>query len=82
MLELRPIRPDEVNAHTDATARAFYDELHPDARALWAAECEPERTLDAFEDGEIVATSGLLTRELTVPGGVVPIGAGVDHAHL
>ena len=76
MLELRPIRPDEVNAHTDATARAFYDELHPDARALWAAECEPERTLDAFEDGEIVATSGLLTRELTVPGGVVPM-AGV-----
>jgi predicted acetyltransferase len=76
VLELRPIRPDEVNAHTDATARAFYDELHPDARALWAAECEPERTLDAFEDGEIVATSGLLTRELTVPGGVVPM-AGV-----
>jgi predicted acetyltransferase len=76
VLELRPIRPDEVNAHTDATARAFYDELHPDARALWAAECEPERTLDAFEDGEIVATSGLLTRELTVPGRVVPM-AGV-----
>ena len=85
MLELRPIRPDEVNAHTDATARAFYDELQPDARALWAAECEPERTLDAFEDGEIVATSGLLTRELTVPGGVVPmagvtsIGVRADH---
>jgi predicted acetyltransferase len=85
VLEIRPIRPDEVNAHTDATARAFYDELHPDARALWAAECEPERTLDAFEDGEIVATSGLLTRELTVPGGVVAmagvtsVGVRADH---
>jgi predicted acetyltransferase len=85
VLELRPIRPDEVTAHTDATARAFYDELHPDARALWAAECEPERTLDAFEDGEIVATSGLLTRELTVPGGVVgmagvtSVGVRPDH---
>jgi predicted acetyltransferase len=85
VLELRPIRPDEVNAHTDATARAFYDELHPDARTLWAAECEPERTLDAFEDGEIVATSGLLTRELTVPGGVVAmagvtsVGVRADH---
>ncbi|HEX4691432.1 MAG TPA: GNAT family N-acetyltransferase [Solirubrobacteraceae bacterium] len=85
MLELRPIHPDEVTAHTDATARAFYDELHPEARALWAAECEPERTLDAFEDGEIVATSGLLTRELTVPGGVVgmagvtSVGVRPDH---
>jgi predicted acetyltransferase len=83
--ELRPIRPDEVGAHVDATARAFYDELHPDRRALWAAECEPERTLDAFADGEIVATSGLLSRELTVPGAVVPmagvtsVGVRVDH---
>jgi predicted acetyltransferase len=84
-IELRPIRPDQVDAHVDATARAFYDELEPDARALWAAECEPERTLDAFADGEIVATSGLLSRELTVPGAVVPmagvtsVGVRADH---
>jgi predicted acetyltransferase len=76
-LELRPIRPDEVDAHVDATGRAFYDDLHPDARALWAAECEPERTLDAFADGDIVATSGLLSRELSVPGGAVVPMAGV-----
>jgi predicted acetyltransferase len=74
--EMRPVRADEVDAHLDATARAFYDETHPDLRALWTRECEPERTLDVFAGDEIVGTSGLLTRQLTVPGAVVPM-AGV-----
>ena len=84
-IELRPIRPDELNAHLDATAEAFYDELHPAVRALRAADCEPERTLDAFSDGAIVATSELVTRELTVPGATVPmagvtaVGVRADH---
>lgn len=83
--ELRAVGPDEVDAHIEATAAAFYDELHPDTRALWRSECEPERTLDAFADGRIVATSGLLTRELTVPGatlpmaGVTAVGVQADH---
>jgi len=83
--ELRPVRPDEVDAHLEATVDAFYDELHPDTRVLWARECEPERTLDVFAAGEIVATSGLLTRELTVPGATVPmagvtsVGVRADH---
>jgi predicted N-acetyltransferase YhbS len=84
-LELRPIRPEQARAHTEATARAFYDTLHPDALALWAAQTEPERTLDVFDGDDIVATSGLLTRELTVPGAVVPmagvtsVGVRADH---
>jgi predicted acetyltransferase len=84
-LDLRPVSPDEVDAHAAATAAAFYKELHPSRRELWRAECEPERTLDAFADGEIVATSGLITRELTVPGATVPmagvtsVGVRADH---
>jgi predicted acetyltransferase len=75
-LQLRPIRPDEVDAHVGATAEAFYAENDPEVHALWARECEPERTLDVFDGDDIVGTSALLTRELTVPGATVPM-AGV-----
>jgi predicted N-acetyltransferase YhbS len=36
---------------------------------------EPERSLAWFDDGAIVATAGALTRELAVPGGVLPCAA-------
>ena len=35
---------------------------------------EPERSLAARRDGEIVGTAGIYTRRMAVPGGVVPAG--------
>jgi predicted acetyltransferase len=35
---------------------------------------EPERSLTAWRDGEVVGTAGIYTRLLAVPGGVIPAG--------
>ena len=37
---------------------------------------EPERSLAGLDDGQIVATAGIYTRDMTVPGGPQPV-AGV-----
>lgn len=75
--EIRPIRPDEVDAFLLATVDAFQEEPHDDELALWRRLIEPERTLAGFFDDAIVATSGLLTSRLTVPGGAIIPMAGV-----
>ena len=36
---------------------------------------QPERSLSAFEDGEIVGCTTSYSLEMTVPGGTMPIGA-------
>jgi predicted acetyltransferase len=74
--ELRPVRPDEVEAFMPAVTEAFHRDPDPARIAIWREFVEPARTLAAFDDGAIVATSGLLTLELAVPGGTVPM-AGV-----
>jgi predicted acetyltransferase len=74
--EIRPIRTDEVDRFMAAFVDAFHMEPRDEHLALWRRQLEPERTLAAFAEGELVATSGLLTRELAVPGAVVPM-AGV-----
>jgi predicted acetyltransferase len=83
--EIRPIGPGEVDAFLIADAEAFQSDPHPADLAAWKPLLEPERTLAAFAGDAIVATSALLTRELTVPGGTVPMAAvtmvGVHSTH-
>lgn len=74
-VELAPISPEETQALIAAIAGAFLHDVDEDEAALDAKVIEPERTLVAREDGRIVATAAALSRELTVPGGPLPVAA-------
>ncbi len=53
-------------------SQAFHQEVSEAASDAEAMVFEVERGLVARRDGEIVGTAGILTRQLAVPGGVVP----------
>src|SRR5918993_3582374 len=75
-MELRPAREDEFEAFSTAVLTAFHEELTDAERARYMKIHEPVRSLAWYDEGQIVATSSLFTRELTVPGGAaVPVGA-------
>src|SRR3982750_4316886 len=74
-MDLRPITPDELPAFVRALAAAFHEDVPPDDLASHRRVIEPERTLAVFDGPDVVATSAIFTRELTVPGGPVPAAA-------
>ncbi len=74
-LELRPIDRTEYPAYWRTLAEVFGEDPDDRDRELTATTFEPERSLAAFDDGEIVATAGIFTRDLTVPGGPRPAAA-------
>ena len=67
---------DEAPAFLKTAEGAFHEDVHPDEAEMWDKLFEPERSLAAFEGGDIVATTAIFTRELTIPGAVVT-AAGV-----
>jgi predicted acetyltransferase len=75
-MEIRPVTAAEAEPFLRTTEAAFHSGFHADDLAMFASLFEPERSLAAVEDGEIVGTTGIYTRELTVPGAVVT-AAGV-----
>ena len=75
-MEIETIAPGELEAVLTALAAAFLEDLDPDEVVLDSKVLEPERTLVVRDGGRIVASAGVVTRELTVPGGPVPV-AGV-----
>jgi predicted acetyltransferase len=75
-VEAAPITRDEVPEFLDALWGAFHGELRADERELIGAAIEPARSLAVRDAGEIVATAGLYSRRMSVPGGEVP-AAGV-----
>jgi predicted acetyltransferase len=83
--ELGPVGAGEVTAFLHANEAAFLADVHDEDVALWARMVEPDRTLVARSGGAIVATSGLFTMRLAVPGGVAPMAGvtavGVDPVH-
>ena len=76
-IEIRPIGPEELEAFAAAEAAGFGGEVTPDSLEYLRALCELDRTLAAFDQGEIVATTGAYSLSLTVPGAALPT-AGVD----
>src|SRR5215207_312245 len=74
-MQLEPLASDEAPAVPAAVAAAFLTDVDEEVAALYANVIEPERTLVAREGGRIVASAAVLTRELTVPGGPVPVAA-------
>ena len=76
-IDIRPIGPEELEAFAAAEAVGFGHEVRPDQIEYLRDLCELDRTLAAFDQGEIVATTGAYSLSLTVPGGALPT-AGVD----
>jgi predicted acetyltransferase len=83
--EIAPVEPAEIPPLLRMITDAFQEELHDEDADLWGRMVEPERTLAARSGGAIVATAGLLSMQLAVPGAVLPMagvtGVGVDPVH-
>ena len=75
-MDIRPVGADEWPAFLRTIDAAFNAEPHPDDVAAGGAVFEPARSLAAFDGDEIVGTAAIYSRELTVPGAVLP-AAGV-----
>lgn len=59
-------------AASELLSFAFHEHLTEEARAVESSVVEPERTLVAEDGGTIVGHAGAYTRELTVPGAILP----------
>jgi predicted acetyltransferase len=55
-------------------ATAFHEVMEDEVRDREKLVYQPERCLVARRDGQIVGTAGIVTRQLAVPGAVVPTG--------
>lgn len=75
-MNMRPVTAAELPAFLHSLETAFHEESDDDAVAMMRGVFEPERSLAIFDDGEIVATAGIFTRELTIPGALMSV-AGV-----
>lgn len=82
-IEVRTAEAGEFDAVRAVFSAAMMFEVTPDDLALQLFE--PERTLVAVDGGEFVGTTLALTRNLSVPGAVVPAahvtGVGVRTTH-
>jgi predicted acetyltransferase len=76
-LELRAITDEEHPAWSRQIGRAFGDDLADDEVAAWRKITELDRTIAAFDAGEIVASAGAFTFDMAVPGGSTLPAAGV-----
>jgi predicted acetyltransferase len=74
-MELRPARRKEMDDFGRAVMRAFHRDLTDEDRRHYERVDEPERSLAWFDGGRIVAGSGIYSRHVSVPGGVVPCAA-------
>ena len=75
-VEPTPITADEIPAFAEAIEAAFHDVPTSAAVDRLRKKLEPERSLVIRDGEQIVATTSIYTRRMTVPGGELPI-AGV-----
>ncbi len=75
-VDLRPATAEEWPAFIGALFETFAEEPPPSYVEAVPAVAELDRTLGLWDGDRVVATAGLYSRELTVPGAVVPC-AGV-----
>ena len=74
-MEPKPVSRDEVREFASSVWRAFHAEMKDVDLDRWERVVEPERTLAIRDRGRIVAGTGIFSRRLAVPGGVVPAAA-------
>jgi predicted acetyltransferase len=75
-IDLRPYEPDEARRYLEVCEMAFGEGLNEADLATWLPLLERERSLCAIEDGAMVATAGIYSLSMTIPGGDLPV-AGV-----
>jgi predicted acetyltransferase len=75
-VELRPIDLAELPGFYRTLAETFGEDPRDDDREHFAQTFEPERSIAALEGGEVVATAGAYSLQMTLPGGPRPV-AGV-----
>ncbi|GAA3658189.1 GNAT family N-acetyltransferase [Lentzea roselyniae] len=85
-LSIRTIGSADLPEFQRVFAWSFLDEPPADGGHRWTKVLELDRTHAVFDGDEMVGTGGVLSRELTVPGGVLaPAGAvtvvGVKPGH-
>ncbi|HEU0130524.1 MAG TPA: GNAT family N-acetyltransferase [Mycobacteriales bacterium] len=84
-VEVRTITEPEIPALQHQVETAFGADPDPDELAAWRPLIEPDRTLGAFDGGDLVGTAAAFTFDMTVPGGPVPAagvtGVGVRATH-
>lgn len=70
--QLRPITPDEAGPFFECMASSFGNDFRPDR---WSERtghyAEVDRSLAAWDGVQVVATTGIWSFELTVPGGSI-----------
>jgi predicted acetyltransferase len=71
-LPIRAGRTDDWDGVGPLLTEVFHDTPDPDVPDLDREVFEPERSLIVEDDGRVVGHAGAFTRELTVPGAVVP----------
>ena len=70
-----PVAQNELREFVSSIWMAFHGEMKEDDLVRWERVLEHERTLVLRDDGRIVAGTGIFSRRLAVPGGVVPAAA-------
>lgn len=73
---LRPLTEPEFDTWAAMTAGVYGQDWRPGGLRNARETTSFDRTIAAFDDGEIVAGAAIFSRNLTVPGAVVPV-AGV-----
>jgi predicted acetyltransferase len=84
-VRLRTATPTDLDPISDLMALVFHDRPNAARHMAEQAMTEVERSLVAEQDGQIVGHTTALTRDLTVPGAVIPAahvtGVGVAPTH-
>lgn len=73
-LVLRPFTTDELVPLYAFSRIAFHDGSQSDEdREIELSVFEPDRSIGLFDGGTIVGSAGAFTRDMTVPGGPIPV---------
>ena len=71
-LEMRPIAKEEYEKWRLMVERGYSEHSHEGFRAVRLPAVEMDRTIGAYEDGEMVGTTRAFSMEMTVPGARLP----------
>lgn len=73
-IEIRPADPEEAQSFAKTMGLVFAWDPPPENVERFQRTWEPTRSQCAFDDGQMVATLGTFSLELTIPGGPIPAG--------
>jgi predicted acetyltransferase len=73
--EMRPITAEEFPEYFRRLVETFHEEVRDTDREMDLAVFEPARSLAVFDRKEIVGTTAIFSRGMTVPGGQLPAAA-------